>query len=235
MLLRVHAPRVPLLAVLLLVLVPATGFADTINIVTGDFRGVLVGYFFQDDPVAPFARAEIGSVDMASGPGALSDPFEAYCVDIAYSFEQGVVDLQVAPISTWSDPLQGSSNPGAKAAYLYNQYNPLIEGNTGLTPVTIPGFTPPPTVTVTADLARTALAMAIWEVLDQSGANPSTCPTCRAAFTCGAISSDRTTATATLTLRSSTTIRGKQLSWVSYRSAISSFRASAATSAKPVG
>jgi len=149
---------------------PQRAHAGTITIETS-FTGVNVGYFysgFVSGSFNGFAHAVLGSITMDNGAGlgaGLDAPatFEAYCVDIFGSiFDPGTstqtvpvtVDATPASMTTWSDPNGATSqaNAGAIAAYLYNTFEP----------------------TVTTNTERTALAMAIWNVLydnDQSVSN----------------------------------------------------------------
>ncbi len=145
---------------------PQRAHAATITI-ESTFTGVNVGYFysgFVSGTFDGFAHAVLGSVTMDLGAG-LDAPasFEAYCVDIFGSiFDPGTstqtvpvtVNATPASMTTWSDPSGATSqaNAGAIAAYLYNTFEP----------------------TVATDTQRTALAMAIWNVLydnDQSVSN----------------------------------------------------------------
>jgi hypothetical protein len=149
---------------------PRQAHAGTITIET-PFTGVNVGYFYSGFVSGTFdglAHAVLGSVTMDNGAGlgaGLDAPatFEAYCVDIFGSVFDPGTSTQIVPVTvtaapasmtTWTDPSGAASrtNAGAIAAYLYNTVEP----------------------TVTTDTQRTALAMAIWNVLydnDQSVSN----------------------------------------------------------------
>ena len=141
---------------------PSLAAADTITIVSDDFQGALVGWYFEDDPLGQYSRVVIGSVEMANGPGALAAAFEAYCVEIVAPFlgDELSIDVEIDLMSNWTDPpWEGTSvNAGLKAAWLYNTYNPVIQFQP--TTAAIPGIG-----SVAVDIARSALAMAIWEVL----------------------------------------------------------------------
>jgi hypothetical protein len=145
--------------------------AGTISIDTL-FQGVQVGYQLEGNSRA-FAFDGLGSVRMSNAQDVdgidFADAFEAYCVDIFGSvFDSGptvtppaTVTAFGAAMSTWSDPsgLSSPSGAAAGAANLYNQFNPLIEGMASSAEFAFGG------VTTTADVARTALAMSIWNVL----------------------------------------------------------------------
>ena len=133
--------------------VPESAAAGTITLDT-KFQGSSVGYFIDGE----FYAQRIGSVGMSNPQGLGLDPattFEAYCVDIltdvfgAGTTTQNVpveVTADAAPMSTWVDPsalnLHGP-DAGSKAGWLYQEYA---------------------AASVTND-QRSALAMAIWNVL----------------------------------------------------------------------
>jgi len=143
--------------------------ADTITI-NGMFVGDAVGYFYSG-LVTPtfdgnaFAGSGLGSVSMTGhgaglGPAIDGRTFEAYCVDLfgdifipgsATATTPVTVTATAAPMSGWSDPSGVATQPGAgaKAAWLYTNIAP----------------------TITRDDQRTALQMAIWNVLYDSDAS----------------------------------------------------------------
>ena len=154
---------------------PATGRAGALTLQT-EFVGAEVGYFFSGFIPGTTGRAfvRVGSVLMSGagadlGPAIDGKTFEAYCVDILGSiFDPGTptdtipstVPATAAPggMSSWTDPGGLASQPdaGSKVAWLYNTYAPGI----ALDPVT-PGD--PGTAILLAE--RTALQLAIWNVL----------------------------------------------------------------------
>jgi len=135
------------------VLVPSLSAAGTI--VVGDFKWVNVGYY---SPVTDGqSRAVLGSVDMSRGrsisPGIDGMSFEAYCVDILGPiFDPGrpqppaTFDATAAPLATWDLYVGAVPAAGRYAAWLYNRYAEDIAASN-------------------IDLERTALLMAIWNVL----------------------------------------------------------------------
>lgn len=149
------------LILLALVAAPRTASAGTISIDT-KFQGSSVGYFIAGD----FFAQQIGSVTMSNPQGLGLDPassFETYCVDILTDIFQATnptanvpvtVTADAAPMSTWVDPSglnQHGPNAGSKAAWLYEQFA---------------------ATSVTND-QRSALAMAIWNVLYDTDASVS--------------------------------------------------------------
>lgn len=156
--------------------------AGTISIDTF-FQGVPVGFHLEDGfgPGMDFhAFATIGSVTMSNARGVdgvdFTTAFEAYCVDILGSiFDVGPTADPPATVTAvgdlmtnWSDPggLTGAPGGGA-ASSLYKQYNPLIQGEASSAAFSFG------TVNTTANVARTALAMAIWNVLYDGDASVS--------------------------------------------------------------
>ena len=142
------------LALLGLCAVPQSAGAGTISLDT-TFQGVLIGYRLQGVSTS----AVIGSVGMSQPVDLGLDPaaaFEAYCVDIngpIFDFGTGTeivpvtVTATAAPMSTWVDPSAlglAGPNAGSKVAWLYNEFAVSA---------------------ATRNTTRSALAMAIWEVL----------------------------------------------------------------------
>ena len=166
-----------LLASLLVALVASASSAGTISIVSDDFKGVEIGYqhrhaFYDDvdDPddsdIERSALILFGSVVMSGASGIpgfhYGGEFEAYCVDIIGAFlGEGVVDASAASMTTWpSGHSVGVPGAGGKAAWLYNEYNEVIQGHAPDHELNFGPLGP-----ATADVARTALAVSIWEVL----------------------------------------------------------------------
>jgi hypothetical protein len=141
------------IAVSLLCLAPALASAGPITV--SGFKGVNVGYY---SPVtAGESRAVLGSVEMSGGtgigPGIDGHSFEAYCVDILGPiFDPGTpqppatFDAAAAMMSTWDMYPGATPQAGSRAAWLYNSYAAAIAA-------------------ADANLERTALLMAIWNVL----------------------------------------------------------------------
>ena len=160
------------LAGMLAVLVPATARAGSITLLN-DFTGVTVHYFFQTSyPNIELQAISLGSVTMSGGTDllpSLNSPnsFEAYCVDIITPVldsseglpEAGGTYSATADVnmSGWSDPtgITSDLDAGRKAAWLYNRFAPEISLDPSLT------------------LERTALQIALWEALYDTGADAS--------------------------------------------------------------
>lgn len=167
-------------ALLCLGLAAPDASAGTISI-DSFFKGVPVGYTLDNPQAGQFFAADgLGSVVMSNAQGVAGFPFggsfEAYCADILGDiFDPGTstqtvpatVNATAAAMSGWTDPNGlGSAGAGAKAAWLYNTYNPLIAFVPGATTVTFAALG----VSAAADVARTALAMSLWEVLYETAA-----------------------------------------------------------------
>ena len=145
--------RTTVAAVCLLLLSPLTAHAGPI--VVDDFRGVFVGYF---SPVTSGeSRARLGSVLMSDGDGISPSidgrTFEAYCVDILGAiFDPGTpqppatFDAIAAPMSTWDMYSGALPAAGRYASWLYKEYAAGIAA-------------------ANDNVGRTALQMAIWNVL----------------------------------------------------------------------
>jgi hypothetical protein len=142
----------------LLFFLPAASQAGPITV--DDFRGVFVGYY---SPVTTGeSRALLGSSLMSGGSGispAIDGlTFEAYCVDILGPiFDPGTpqppatFDATAGAMQDWNKYTDAQDNAGSYAAWLYNEYaatNAAIDVNTDL-----------------GQVSRTALQMAIWNVL----------------------------------------------------------------------
>jgi hypothetical protein len=150
--------RILSLLALLALVYPSTARAGTITIQT-QFIGVPTGYVFEGPRYPETGGVVLGSVIMSGGSADLAPElqgtFEAYCVDInGPIFFPGIdgnppqpydVDTTVT-MTGWSE-VGGlnTTEAGQRAAWLYNTYASTF-GNTQL-------------------LERTALQMAIWEVL----------------------------------------------------------------------
>jgi hypothetical protein len=174
------------LGIALLVLgVTASAEGATIFVDSG-FIGVGVTYMHETLLDGP-AAAILGSVQMsgATGTGISSidgQVFEAFCVEILGPIFQdsdhpnlqpepvpgeGQVLLNVAEpartMTAWSDPAFPGSEPlaGARAAWLYENVVPTLAPRGELGDVDL--------VPLQARIQRTALQMAIWEVLYDSG------------------------------------------------------------------
>jgi len=170
----------------------STASAATITIGTADdstdFKGVRVRYAVDfNDGTTDGGLAVLGSVVMSNGAGftnpALNSPneFEAYCVDILGPIFNSGVNPGDRPtggtfqatdrlMSSWSasNPL-GVAGAASRAAWLYNEYNPIIQGQSGAISVGEAADANQSALDgVDADLARTALQMAIWNVLYDS-------------------------------------------------------------------
>lgn len=157
--------RIRILSLLALValLSPTNAQAGSITVTT-DFGGSLVGYWFDGNR---YPSLLFGGGGVALGGLTMENPvdvgvtlpasFQAYCVEIlgpileadpAFGGEDVPVtyNATAASMSTWTDPPNTLPGPnelsGRRAAYLYNLYGG-----------------------VTAADDRTALQMAIWEVL----------------------------------------------------------------------
>lgn len=170
---------------ILLCLAPLSANAGTIEI-HSFFKGVGVGLSFNGTDDA-FIADGFGSVVMsnAQGLGSLdaAGAFEAYCVEmlgdifnpgsstdpgpgvIGPDFPPGVfvtIPAEGHEMAAWSDPADGIAGAGPKAAWLYTAFNPFIQFQTN---AVIPLLG-----TFAADIARTALAVSIWEVLYEDAA-----------------------------------------------------------------
>ncbi len=155
--------------------------AGTISLDTA-FQGSAVGYELESTILAfqiheAFAVDGLGSVRMSQASGVdgigFAEVFEAYCVDIMGPIFDNFsptanppveVTAFGDPMTTWSDPSGvpvplGNAAAAASVASLYNQFNPLIEGL-----VSGAGFSFA-SINTTADVARTALALSIWNTL----------------------------------------------------------------------
>jgi hypothetical protein len=169
------------LAALTISAVPGVAAAGTIEL-HSFFQGKQVGVYYEDNN--PFVGNEslfvFGSV-LLKNPSGLPGletfaEFEAYCVEMFGPLINSasvvdpngfVLDATVASMTTWSDDFQDGNNQpigvaggGPKAAWLYNKYNALIQDNVGTHISEIAGFS-----NVEVDTARSALGVAIWEVL----------------------------------------------------------------------
>lgn len=141
--------RSSVLIALLALLCPSSARAGSITIQNVDtFTGVGTGYWFDGVESA----AVLGSVTMSDGSGlggSLDAPnvFEAYCVDILGPIDFPLVfTADAASMVDWKAPTGLNTElAGRRAAWLYNTYAAT--------------FTPSQLT------ERTALQMAIWEVL----------------------------------------------------------------------
>jgi hypothetical protein len=142
------------LCLIALIAAPQSASAGSITIDTA-FQGKIVGYQIAGD----FFVATLGSVHMSNPQGLgldSSSTFDAYCVDVNGDiFLPGsstgklpaTVTADPFPMSGWSDPsgltLSGAG-AGSRVSWLFNQFAASATGQ---------------------GVARTALAMAIWNVL----------------------------------------------------------------------
>ena len=184
--------RVLLAAAAALALAPPFANAGTIEI-HSFFKGAAVAFSFKGVD-EPFLADGFGSVAMsnAQGLGSLdaAGSFEAYCVEMlgdifnpgsstdpgpplfpGPDFPPGrfvTIAADGQSMSGWFDPADGIAGAGPKAAWLYGAFNPSIESLAASTLITftVPGGP----ITAPADVARTALASAIWEVLYENAA-----------------------------------------------------------------
>ena len=162
------------------IMFPRPGEAGTISLDTA-FQGSAVGYELESaiplHQIHAFAVDGLGSVRMSQAAGVdgigFAEVFEAYCVDILGPiFDSGSptanppveVTAFGDPMTTWSDPHGvlvplGNAAAAAAVASLYNQFNPLIEGLASGAAFSFAA------ISTTADVARTALAMSIWNTL----------------------------------------------------------------------
>jgi len=137
---------------------PAGARAGTITLYN-DFEGLNVHFYFNGTTFTPFT---LGSVTMSDGAGLTSElnapnVFESYCVDIMTDIFESFDGLPEPPatysadagvMSGWVDPtgLPSPASGKLQAAYLYDKYAE--------------------TFAATDDQqGRTALQLAIWEVL----------------------------------------------------------------------
>jgi hypothetical protein len=128
-------------------------------VLNNDFNGLNIHYAFDGTTYQPIT---LGSVTMSDGSGltpALNAPnvFESYCVDIITDIFDAAVGLPEPPatysadaalMSGWSDPT-GQPSPAdgnLRAAYLYDKYAETFAADNDVQ-------------------GRTALQLAIWEVL----------------------------------------------------------------------
>jgi PEP-CTERM motif-containing protein len=142
-----------ILGICVFVGVPAISQAGPITV--GDFTGVFVGYF---SPLTTGeSRAQLGSSLMSNGSGispAIDGlTFEAYCVDILGPiFDPGTpqppatFDATAASMQTWNKYGDALPVAGSHASYLYNTNADTIADDND-------------------NVGRTALQMAIWNVL----------------------------------------------------------------------
>jgi len=151
---------------LLMLVWPASARAGSI-LLNNDFNGLNVHFEFNGNLFKPIT---LGSVTMSDGAGLtpeLNAPneFESYCVDIRTDIFEPFLGLPSPPatysadaalMSTWADPtgLPSPTDGNLRAAYLYDKYA---------------------TTFADADLqGRTALQLAIWNVLYDSDFSVST-------------------------------------------------------------
>jgi hypothetical protein len=137
---------------------PTSARAGSI-VLNNDFNGLNIHYAFDGATYQPIA---LGSVTMSDGAGLtpeLNAPnvFESYCVDIITDIFDAAVGLPEPPatysadaalMSTWTDPT-GQPSPAdgnLRAAYLYDKYAETFAADNDVQ-------------------GRTALQLAIWEVL----------------------------------------------------------------------